>query len=59
MPSATDLYFPVADAQYESQYIPHCTLLPIPSLWGHPAGAGASPADETFLNQRIAEFLKE
>ncbi len=25
---------------------PHCTLMPIPSLWGHPAGAGASPADE-------------
>jgi homoserine O-acetyltransferase len=59
MPSATDLYFPVADAQYESQYISHCTLLPIPSLWGHPAGAGASPADETFLNQHIAEFLKQ
>ena len=59
MPSDTDLYFPVADAQYESQYIPRCTLLPIPSLWGHPAGAGASPADETFLNQHIAEFLKE
>jgi homoserine O-acetyltransferase/O-succinyltransferase len=59
MPSATDLYFPVADAQYESQYIPRCTLLAIPSLWGHPAGAGASPADETFLNQHIAEFLKE
>ena len=57
MPSATDLYFPVADATYEAQYIPHCTLLPIPSLWGHPAGAGAGPADELFLNQHIAAFL--
>jgi homoserine O-acetyltransferase len=38
--------------------IPHCTLLPIPSLWGHPAGAGASPADEKFLNENIAAFLK-
>jgi homoserine O-acetyltransferase len=58
MPSATDLYFPVSDAKYEAQFIPHCTLLPIPSLWGHPAGAGASPADLKFLNEHIAEFLK-
>ena len=58
MPSATDLYFPVTDARTESPSIPHCTLLPIPSLWGHPAGAGASPADEKFLNENIAAFLK-
>jgi homoserine O-acetyltransferase len=58
MPSATDLYFPVEDARYEAPFIPHCTLLPIPSLWGHPAGAGASPADEKFLNQNIAAFLE-
>jgi homoserine O-acetyltransferase/O-succinyltransferase len=58
MPSETDLYFPVTDARYEAQFIPHCTLLPIPSLWGHPAGAGASPADAKFLNEHIAAFLK-
>jgi homoserine O-acetyltransferase len=58
MPSATDLYFPVTDARYEAAFIPHCTLMPIPSLWGHPAGAGASPADEKFLNENIAAFLK-
>jgi homoserine O-acetyltransferase len=58
MPSATDLYFPVTDARYEAPFIPHCTLLPIPSLWGHPAGAGASPADEKFLNENISAFLK-
>jgi homoserine O-acetyltransferase len=58
MPSATDLYFPVEDARYEAPYISHCTLLPIPSLWGHPAGAGASPADGKFLNEQIAAFLK-
>ncbi len=57
MPSATDLYFPVTDARYESQFIPHCTLLPIPSLWGHPAGAGASLADEKFLNEHIGAFM--
>jgi homoserine O-acetyltransferase/O-succinyltransferase len=58
MPSATDMYFPVTDAQYEAQFIPHVTLLPIPSLWGHPAGAGACPADEKFLNEHIAAFME-
>jgi homoserine O-acetyltransferase/O-succinyltransferase len=57
MPSETDLYFPVTDAKYESGFIPHCTLDVIPSLWGHPAGAGASPADATYLNDHIANFM--
>ncbi|MEP6886451.1 MAG: alpha/beta fold hydrolase [Gammaproteobacteria bacterium] len=58
MPSQTDLYFPVTDARYEAAFIPHCTLLPIASLWGHPAGAGASSADGKFLNEHIAAFLE-
>jgi homoserine O-acetyltransferase len=58
MPSETDLYFPLSDARYEAGFIPKVTLLPIPSLWGHPAGAGASPADKAFLNQAIADFLR-
>ncbi len=57
MPSQTDLYFPVEDARYEAQFIPHVQLAVIPSLWGHPAGAGASPADLKFLNERIAAFM--
>jgi len=59
MPSATDMYFPVTDARYEAKFIPHVKLLPIPSLWGHPAGAGASAADEKFLNEHIAAFMKK
>ncbi len=59
MPSETDLYFPLADAKYEAQFIPKVQLVPIPSLWGHPAGAGASPADRRFLNERIVAFLAE
>ncbi len=58
MPSATDLYFPVGDARYEAQFIPEVVLEPIPSLWGHPAGAGASPADLRFLNTNIGAFLR-
>lgn len=57
MPSATDLYFPVEDARYEAGFIKRCILMPIPSLWGHPAGAGASPADAAFLNRQIAAFM--
>jgi len=57
MPSETDLYFPVGDARYEAAFIPNVQLVPIPSLWGHTAGAGGSPADEKFLNEKIGQFL--
>ncbi len=57
MPSETDLYFPLADARYESAFISRVRFVPIPSLWGHPAGAGANPADKAFLNAEIAKFL--
>ena len=59
MPSATDLYFPVGDARYEASLMRHCDLEVIPSLWGHPAGAGASPADAKFLNEHIAGFMRK
>jgi homoserine O-acetyltransferase len=59
MPSETDLYFPVTDARYEAGFIPRCTLAVIPSLWGHPAGAGASPADGKFINDRVSGFLAD
>ena len=58
MPSETDLYFPITDARYEQALIPRVTFTPIPSLWGHTAGAASNPADLRFLNERIAAFLK-
>ncbi len=58
MPSETDLYFPITDARYEQAFIPGVTFMPIPSLWGHPAGAAANPADAKFLNENIGRFLK-
>ena len=51
MPSETDLYFPVGDARYESAFIPNVTLKPIPSLWGHTAGA-APNRDRRQIPQR-------
>jgi homoserine O-acetyltransferase len=57
MPSETDMYFPVGDARYEAQFMATATLAPIPSLWGHTAGAASNPADAKFLNDTIGKFL--
>ena len=57
MPSESDLYFPLGDARYEQAFIPHVTFAPIPSLWGHTAGAASNPADAAFLNTTIGRFL--
>lgn len=57
MPSETDLYFPIGDARYEAAFIPGASLVPIPSLWGHTAGAASNPADAKFLNETIGKFL--
>ncbi|MFC6221844.1 alpha/beta fold hydrolase [Hymenobacter artigasi] len=57
MPSATDMYFPLTDARYEAAFIPGVVLKPIPSLWGHTAGAAPNPADSKFLNDNIKQFL--
>ena len=57
MPSETDMYFPIGDARYEAGFIPGVTLAPIPSLWGHTAGAASNPADGKFLNETIGRFL--
>ena len=59
MPGATDLYFPVTDAQYERGFLTNVTFTPIPSLWGHTAGGGANPADAAFINKEIAAFLTQ
>ncbi len=57
MPSETDLYFPLTDARYEAGFLPNVTFRPIPSLWGHPAGAASNPTDAKFLNETIGPFV--
>jgi homoserine O-acetyltransferase/O-succinyltransferase len=57
MPSETDLYFPLGDAKYEAGFMPGVTLTPIPSLWGHTAGAASNAADGKFLNEKVKAFL--
>ncbi len=57
MPSATDMYFPLEDARYEARFMSTVSLVPIPTLWGHPAGAAVDPEDAKFLNVTIGDFL--
>ena len=58
MPGATDMYFPITDAEYEMQFIPDGEFLPIPSLWGHMAGAGPDRADRAFIIESIRGALR-
>jgi homoserine O-acetyltransferase len=57
MPSETDLYFPIGDAKYEAALMPTVTFMPIPSVWGHTAGAASNSVDAAFLNENIGKFL--
>jgi len=57
MPSETDLYFPIGDATYEQSFMTTVVFKPIPSLWGHTAGAAPNPEDGKFLNDNIGAFI--
>jgi homoserine O-acetyltransferase len=58
MPGRTDLYFPVADNADEIAHLAHAELRPIPSIWGHRAGAPqANPADMAFLRAAVRGWL--
>ena len=57
MPSETDLYFTVADNEYEVSHMPNATLRTIPSKWGHGAGFGLNDNDNSFIDKAISNFL--
>jgi len=57
MPGATDLYFRVRDNELEVEQMPHAALRPIPSIWGHVAGLGVNPPDNTFIDMALHELL--
>lgn len=59
MPSITDLYFPLNEAEYEKAFIKNLIYKPIPSIWGHLAGAGINPEDNLYLNNQIKYFLNQ
>jgi homoserine O-acetyltransferase/O-succinyltransferase len=37
--------------------MPNAQLRPIPSIWGHVAGAGRNPADNAFIDTALRELL--
>jgi homoserine O-acetyltransferase len=59
MPSATDLYFRVADNEAELAHLKSAELAVIPSIWGHRAGnPRSSPADLAFLAAQVRSWLE-
>ena len=60
MPSATDLYFRVADNKAELARLSKAELAVIPSIWGHRAGSPQTiPADREFLTDRVRAWLDQ
>jgi homoserine O-acetyltransferase len=59
MPGRIDLYFPVADNADEIAHLAHAELRPIPSIWGHRAGAPqGNPPDVAFLRSAVRGWLR-
>ena len=59
MPSATDLYFPVADSENEVELLRRGELRVIPSDWGHCAGGGMNLDDTLFIDDALRELLAQ
>jgi homoserine O-acetyltransferase/O-succinyltransferase len=58
VPSATDLYFRVADNEADLPHLRHGELATIPSIWGHRAGSPEGiPADLEFLTGHVRAWL--
>ncbi|GER13873.1 alpha/beta fold hydrolase [Variovorax boronicumulans] len=57
MPAERDLYFPVADNEWEVSHMPNAECRPIPGVWGHFAGGGSSPVDTRFIDNALQELL--
>jgi homoserine O-acetyltransferase len=60
MPSTTDLYFTVADAEAEARLMPRAEFRPIESIWGHRAGNPVQCAeDEAALRGAVRDLLAD
>ena len=58
MPGKTDLYFRVADSQYEVDHMPNAELRVIDSKLGHVAGSGTDPIGKSAIDQAIVDLLR-
>lgn len=57
MPAAQDLYFPVADEEYEVKFMQNAELRVIPGVWGQFAGAGLNSHDTKFIDKAVCDLL--
>lgn len=57
MPGATDLYFTVADSEFEVAHMPSAELRPIRSPLGHVAGSGMDPIGKAAIDEAISALL--
>jgi len=58
LPGRTDLYFPAADNALDLPHMFRGELRPIPSIWGHVAGApDNNPPDLAFLRNAVLNWL--
>jgi len=57
MPGETDLYFTVADSEFEVAHMPHAELRPIRSPLGHVAGSGMDPVGKAAIDAAINELI--
>ncbi|KAK9909948.1 hypothetical protein WJX75_009924 [Coccomyxa subellipsoidea] len=57
MPAEVDLYFPVADEEYEVSHMKNAELRVIPGVWGHFAGGGVWDEDTKFIDDALKELL--
>jgi homoserine O-acetyltransferase len=57
MPAAQDLYFPVADEEYEVKFMQNAELRVIPGVWGQFEGAGLNSHDTKFIDKAVHDLL--
>jgi hypothetical protein len=58
IPGRTDMYFPPDDNALDVGHLARAELRPIPSIWGHSAGApNNNPPDLAFLRHAVHDWL--
>ena len=57
MPGETDLYFTVADSEFEVAHMPHAELRAIRSPFGHVAGSGMDPIGKAAIDAAINALI--
>ena len=60
MPCNQDLYFRTEDNEFEKKFIPHSSIRPVDSFFGHcAANPGNDKNFEKKLDKNISELLNE